>query len=151
MGKLKRTVSAVMAMMIALNIFAGLAAATTITEPPDVSNTKSGAYTIYCPNYAASDAYQADIYTGSDADWFKCSVNSGDKVAQFVEVGAYNSYVAMYAEDSSNPVKFVERMSLRYGNNGTGIVSTSPVYFKVVNDYQNIYYGYQHFIGRNWP
>ncbi|SNQ58973.1 hypothetical protein [Candidatus Methanoperedens nitratireducens] len=59
----------------------------------------------------------------------------------------------MYAEDQNG--NFIERMSKRYGNApapGTyNPVQNPPVYFKVVNDYQNIYYGYQYFIGRNWP
>ncbi len=150
MVKSKRTGSAVMAVMITLNIFIGLAAASAdvIVEPPDVSNYKSGAYTIICPDYGISLVYQADTSPGSDADWFKCSVNSGDEIDQFIEANAYTSGTAGYAEDQYG--NFVERVSYRYGNAGTGIVSNPPVYFKFVNDYGNTYYGYQFFIARNW-
>lgn len=152
MEKSKRIGSAVIATMIVLNIFVGLAAAATVVEPPDVSGSKSSAYTIYCPNYAASNAYQADIYTGSDVDWFKCSVNSGDIIQQFLD-SAYYSNVSLNAEDQNG--NFIERLSNRYGDappQGTfNPVWYPPVYTKAKNDDVKVYYGYQFFIGRNWP
>lgn len=159
MGKSKRIGSAVMAVMLTLNIFVGLAAASAdvIVEPPDVSNYKSGAYTITCPNYGISLVYQADTYPAGDADWFKCSVNSGDKIGQFIEAWAYTNYTAGYAyEAPGDPGTLVERVSYRYGNwpsQGTpAIVYNPPLYSKIVNDYSNrIYYGYQIFLARNWP
>lgn len=149
MGKLKRTVSTVMAVMIALNVFAGLAAATpdVYAEPPDISNDKPG-YSITCPNYGISLVYQADTYPSNDADWFTCSVNAGDKIGQFIEDAAFNNGTAGYAYDANN--KLVEYWS-KYGSSGDNIVSASPIYSKIVNEVPKVYYGYQIFLARNWP
>lgn len=150
MRKSKRIGSAVIATMMFLNIFVGLAAASAdvIVEPPDVSNYKPGAYTITCPNYGISLVYQADTYDQYDADWFKCSVNAGDKIGQFIEAAAFNNGTAGYAYSESG--KLVEYWS-KYGSSGDGIVDVPPVYPKLVNDVPKIYYGYQFFIARNWP
>ncbi len=149
MGKLKRTVSAVMAVMIALNIFAGLAAAATVVEPPDVSNTKSGARSITCANYGYAVDYQADISPSTDVDWYTCNVNSGEKIAQFMLTTDYLNNMAMYAEDSDG--HFVERVSYMYGGAGTGIVQHPAVYSKIKNDAGNTYSGYRFYIQRNVP
>lgn len=150
MVKSKKIGSAVMAVMIALNIFAGLAAATpdVYAEPPDVSDSKPIAYTINCPNYGISLVYGADISSNSDEDRFKCSVNSGDKIGQFIESGAYTSGISGYADDQNG--NFVEL--LKYGaNDGNGIVPNPPVYSKIYNSKRVPYYGYEFFLARNWP
>lgn len=143
MGKIKRIKSAVLVLMVVFSIFTGLVAA----ESPDVSNTKSNAKTISCPDYSTSVTVQGDISPGSDVDWYKCSVNSGDTVNQFLTGGAYNNYVGMYAEDQNG--NFVEQLSKRYGNIVDVPVNTPPAYFKVKNDYGNTYNGYGFFIARN--
>lgn len=148
MGKLTRAGSAAMVIMVTFNIFIGLAAAA-IVEPPDVSNSKSGAYTISCPNYAISEIYQGDISSGTDVDWYKCSVNSGDKVVPDIDANAYYNYVAIYEEDSSG--NLVGRLSLKYGDVGSWFVPTPPVYFKILNENAQTYYGYQFLIARNLP
>ncbi len=153
MEKSKRIGSAVVAVMVVLNIFVVLAAATpdVYAEPPDVSGSKSSAYTITCPNYDISLVYGASISPSGDADWYKCSVNSGDKVSQFIESGAYTSGISGYEYDQpGDPGTLRER--LKYQDNyGDGIIPTPPVYSKIVKSNGGTYSGYEFFLGRNWP
>lgn len=150
MGKLKRVGSAVVVVMVALNIFVGLAAADpdVYAEPPDVSDSKLSAYTINCPNYDISLVYGADISDDYDEDRFKCSVNSGDEIGQFIESGAYTSGISGYADDQSG--NFVELLKYN-ANDGDGIVHNPPVYSKLYNSNRVPYYGYEFFLARNWP
>ncbi len=155
MGRSKRIGSAVIATMMLLNIFVGLAAASAdvILELPEISNDlKSQAYTITCPNYGISLVYQADTYPSGDADWFKCSVNSGDKIGQFIEAWAYTNGTAGYAYNApGDPGTLVERHSYIKGDAGNGTVYNPPVYSKIVNDVPKVYRGWQIFLARNWP
>lgn len=137
----KRIKSAILVLVLIFSIFTVPAAA----ESPDVSDTKQNAKTIYCP-YGQSAIFEGDISPGSDVDWYTCNANSGDDVYQFLLSDAYQNYVAMYAEDQNGV--FVERLSKKEGNDGGDPVETPPVYFKVINDYGNTYYGYQFFIVR---
>lgn len=150
MEKSKRIGSAVVAVMVVLNIFVGLAAATpdVYAEPPDVSDSKDSAYTINCPNYDISLVYGADISSDYDEDRFKCSVNSGDKIGQFIESGAYVSGISGYADDENEI--FVELLQYN-ANDGDGIVYNPPVYSKLYNSNRVPYYGYEFFLARNWP
>ncbi|KCZ71028.1 hypothetical protein ANME2D_03058 [Candidatus Methanoperedens nitroreducens] len=149
MGRLKRTVSAVMTVLIALNIFTGLAAATpdVYAEPPDVSDSKASAYTINCPNYDISLFIGGDISSGTDKDRYKCSVNSGDRVNTWIESGAFVSGISSYEDDEDD--LFLER-----NENGNyyfnSNVQSPPVYSLIYKSNGGTYSGYEFFLARNW-
>lgn len=140
------------AVMMLMSIFTGVASASAdvVIEPDkvqDVSDQKSGAYNINCPDNSMSLVYQADIDTGQDDDWFKADVNSGDEIDQYLDNDAYQAYVAMYSEDANG--NMVERLSKAYSDKDYGPVDTPPVYFKVSNDDLASHEDYEFFIGRN--
>lgn len=149
MVKSKKIVSATMIVLIALNLFTGLAVATpdVYAEPPDVSANKNSAYTINCPNYDISLFIGGDISSGSDQDRYKCSVNSGDEVNTWIESQAFNIGVSSYEDDNGG--LFLERNALNnYEFNSN--VQSPPVYSLIYNTNSAAYYGYEIFLARNW-
>lgn len=149
MVKSKKIVSAVMAVMIALNIFTGLAAATpdVYAEPPDVSDQKGSAYTVNCPNYDISLFIGGDISSGTDKDRYKCSVNSGDRVNTWIDGGAFTSGVSSYEDDYGG--LFLERNENgNYSFNSN--VQSPPVYTLIYKSNGGTYSGYEFFFARNW-
>lgn len=148
MVKSKKIVSAIMTVLIALNLFTGLAVATpdVYAEPPDVSPNRPG-YTINCPNYDISLFIGGDISPGDDKDQYKCSVNSGDTVNTWIEGGAFTSGVSSYEDDEN--YKFLERNEYKnYFFNSN--VESPPVYSRIYNSKNTAYYGYEFFLARNW-
>jgi hypothetical protein len=143
---IKKSIKSTIVVLLLLGTFTGLAAANTHLEPPDLDNAKAFENDIISCPYGASDVFVASISPGSDIDWCKAGTKSGDRMRLFIDADAYNNYVGGYTYTPS--LSLVERMSLRYGNTGTGIINTSPLYIKFVNDYSNSYSNYQFYFVR---
>lgn len=100
-----------------------------------------GGTVMVASHYGTSDTFVASVSPGSDVDWCKAGTNTGDRMRLFIDATAYNSNVGGYTQTSSGTL--VERRSKRYGDTGTGIINTSPLYIKFVNDYSNSYSNYK--------
>jgi hypothetical protein len=141
-----KSIKLTLAVLMLLSVFTGLAAADTHLEPPDLDNAKAfGNDIINCP-YGTSDEFVASISPGSDIDWCKAGTNIGDRMRLFISATAYTNYVGGYTYTPS--LSLVERRSKRYGDTGTGIINTSPLYTKFVNDYSNSYSNYKFYFVR---
>ncbi|WP_048172195.1 hypothetical protein [Methanosarcina siciliae] len=143
---IKKSIKSTIFVLLLLGTLTGLAAADDHLEPPDLDDTKSfGNDIIDCP-YGTSDTFVASISPGDDIDWCKAGTKIGDRMRLFISADAYNSYVAGYTYTPS--LTLVERLSKRYGDTGTGIINTSPLYIKFVNDYSNSYSNYKFYFVR---
>ncbi|MCO5382968.1 MAG: hypothetical protein NHB15_13500 [Methanosarcina barkeri] len=146
---IKRGIKSTIVVLLLLGIFTGLAAAITdvyMENSGDVTDTRSSAVTINCPT-GTSNVYHANINSGSDVDWFKASIPYSSSITMFIDSDAYQNYVSGQGENSGGSL--ITRTSLRYGPDGTHFVTSSPVYFKLKNDYSRVHSDYQFFVQRS--
>lgn len=136
---LKKGLKSTIVVLLLLGIFTGLAAADTYLEPGELSSSKSGARQISCP-IGTSDIYHANINPGSDVDWVKASVTSGNHVDILLDVDALRGYVSLRGVNPDNSL--VQRYSIS-GGGGDGYVDGSPLSIRFKDDRSVTYNDYQ--------
>lgn len=130
--KSKRIKLMFVALML-LGIFAGVAAATSYIEPPDLMNYKSTSNAAINVPYGTSTTYSCTIgSTSSDVDWCKFTNRVGDHQQLFIDADAYLNYIAGYMISPQN--QQLARVSYRYGNSGPGIAVATTTYLDFLNE-----------------